>query len=76
MSSNLQQRRLAAGLSQAKLAKRLGITTRYISALETGDRTPGFKLAKKIADTLGSSVDKIFFDDTTPDSGDKDNCCS
>lgn len=63
MTNSLQQYRLNAGLSQSKLAQKIGVTIRYISAIETGSRTPGFKLAKKIADTLDKTVDEIFFTD-------------
>jgi len=34
-----------------------------LGAIERGDRNPSLKLAKKIADYYGVSVDEIFFDE-------------
>ena len=49
-----------ANLSQDRLASAVGVTQRYIGFIEAGDRTPSLKVAKKIADVLGSTVDDIF----------------
>lgn len=39
----------------------LGITNDYLSSIERGKVTPGFKLAKRISDQLGATIDEIFF---------------
>ena len=50
-------------ITQEEVAEILGINKNYYSMLETGVRTPSFKLAKKIADLFNSSVDEIFFNE-------------
>ena len=49
-------------LTQEELARELDVVPDYISMLERGARTPGFSLAKKIADFFETTVDEIFFD--------------
>jgi len=44
------------------VSEKIGITPQMLGAIERGDRTPSLKLAKKIADYYGVSVDEIFFD--------------
>ena len=60
--NKLQDFRKRKSLTQEELAKAVGVAPKYISMLERGERTPGFALAKKIADFLGATVDEIFFD--------------
>jgi putative transcriptional regulator len=49
------------GITQAELAEKLNVTSDYISMIERNERTPGFKLAKAIADLFNTSIDAIFF---------------
>src|SRR5215213_10290373 len=50
----LRRLRLVAGLSQEELADRSGLSTRGISALETGHRaTPRLETVRLLADALG-----------------------
>ena len=56
----LKKVRETKGLSQTELAYKAGITPRYIAFIESGDRNPSLKVAKKIADILNSTVDDIF----------------
>lgn len=49
------------GLSQVELANELGICKDYVNMIENNRRTPGFALAKKIADLFGTTVDNLFF---------------
>lgn len=63
MACNLNAARKEAGMTQGQLAEKVGVTNDYISMIERGDRTPGFNLAKKIADELNTTVDVIFFAD-------------
>lgn len=39
----------------------LKITPQMLGAIERGDRTPSLRLAKKIADYYGKTIDEIFF---------------
>ncbi len=48
----LRQARLSLGLSQAKLAKTVGVSPVFISQLETGQRVPSDRVAKRVAITL------------------------
>lgn len=49
--------RLAAGLTQEKLAGRLGMKTTSITRLELGGRTPSWETVIRIAKALGASTD-------------------
>jgi transcriptional regulator with XRE-family HTH domain len=40
VGKNVQRLRTAAGLSQAKLAERMGVDRAYVSGLELGQRNP------------------------------------
>lgn len=53
--------RIMAGYSQRGLAKAAGISGAYLSQLESGDRNPSPKTAKKIAETLGVGFSDLFF---------------
>lgn len=47
--------------SRHQVAKELGITPQMLGAIEREDRNPSLKLAKKIADYYGATIDDIFF---------------
>ena len=49
------------GMSQVKLASHLGICKDYVNMIENNRRTPGFSLAKRIADLFEITVDHLFF---------------
>ncbi len=53
--------RMSKGLSQQELAEEIGTSKDYINMIENNRKTPGFALAKKIADFFGTTVDKLFF---------------
>lgn len=53
--------RQAAGLTQEELAEQVGITTRYIMAIENENKQPSMKVLIKIIRALKISADKIFF---------------
>ncbi|WP_373845347.1 helix-turn-helix transcriptional regulator [Clostridium sp.] len=59
--NKLKEFRRRKGLTQMEFSKILGITNDYLSSLERGKATPGFKLAKKISDYLETTIDEIFF---------------
>ena len=52
---------LRGNKSRQEVAKELNITPQMLGAVERGDRTPSLRLAKRIADYYGVSVDEIFF---------------
>lgn len=56
----LKEKRLAAGLSQAALAKRAGVTPRTIQNYELGQRKPAnMVIIQKIADALRTSTEYL-----------------
>ena len=56
--------RQAAGLTQEELAEQVGITTRYIMAIENENKQPSMKVLTKIIRALKISADTIFFPET------------
>jgi len=61
MNLNLKMARIKKGYSQKELAELLDVTSKYISKLETSETYPSASLMKKLADTLNSSVQELFF---------------
>lgn len=57
----LTEARLRKGFeTQAQLASEIGIAKSYLSAIESGDRTPSGKTAMKISSLLGVPLEKFF----------------
>ncbi len=56
--------RQAVGLTQEELAEQVGITTRYIMAIENENKQPSMKVLTKIIRALRISADMIFFPET------------
>lgn len=52
----LKRARLLADLSQAELAKRMGITPSYVSHLESGRREPSLDLLRRFSAVTGAPV--------------------
>lgn len=63
--NNLKVFRKERGLTQMKLSQILGITNDYLSSIERGKVTPGFKLAKRISDYFETTIDEIFFNNNS-----------
>lgn len=61
MNNKVSIERKKKGLSQKQLAKMSGISREYLSNIETGIRIPTITVANKIAVSLDSSIDNIFF---------------
>ncbi len=59
--NNLKIYRKLHKLSQEELSVLLGVHRDYISMLERGKRTPGFRLANNIANLFCISVDELNF---------------
>ncbi len=62
-NERLKHCRLIKGVTQREVAKAVKIVPDYYSMIERGVRTPGFNLAKKLADYFGHIVDDLFFAD-------------
>lgn len=63
MRNDVRELRTAAGLSQAQLGERLGVTRQTVIAIETGRYDPSLKLALRLARQFGRRVEEVF-DDT------------
>lgn len=56
----LKEKRAEAGLTQAELAQKAGVTTRTIQNYEMGERIPSnLGIAQKLADALGTTVEYL-----------------
>jgi len=60
----VQEHRLHAGLTQAELAERVGVSRQTVVAVESGGYAPSVYLALALAEHLGSTVEELFA--TTP----------
>jgi putative transcriptional regulator len=70
VENKVQELRKQRGLSQEELAAILGVVADYVSMIERGKRSPGFALAKKIADFFDMTIDEIFFNNESNNSFD------
>lgn len=52
--------RKAAGLNQSELAVKIGKTQQTVAAYESGLRKPRPRIAKKIADVFGLSIEDVW----------------
>jgi len=59
---NVRRLRIAAGLSQAELAERMGVDRAYVSGLELGQRNPTVVTLWHIGKALGVKL-RLFFDE-------------
>jgi DNA-binding XRE family transcriptional regulator len=59
-SSALRERRLQAGLTQADLAARAGVSRQLVAAVEAGHNTPAVDAALGLARALSSTVEELF----------------
>ncbi|AEE91170.1 Helix-turn-helix domain protein [Tepidanaerobacter acetatoxydans Re1] len=59
--NRLAMLRNSKGLTQRDLANELGVSPSTIAMYEIGERTPGLKMAKIIADFFGVGIEYIFF---------------
>ena len=61
LKTTLREARTAAGLTQAQLAERIGVTRKTVNTVENGVFIPSTVLALKLAQALGTSVEALFF---------------
>jgi transcriptional regulator with XRE-family HTH domain len=60
VGTNVRRLRIAAGLTQAKLAEGMSVDRAYISALEKGERNPTIITLWHTAKALGVRVGALF----------------
>ena len=65
LGTRLKKAREEVSLSQGAFAKALGLSSEYISLLESGKRTPSFETLQKVAGFLNKNV-SYFFEDRRP----------
>lgn len=63
---NLRLKAARAGLdlSQQELAEKVGVSRQTISAIEKGDYNPTIRLCIAICQTLGKTLDELFWEET------------
>ena len=59
--------RTAGGLTQAELARDVGVTRQTIVAVEAGDYAPSVYLALAVASRLGATVEALFGESSAAD---------
>lgn len=60
----LKDIRMKRGYTREQLAERVGISTRYLSAIENEQREPSYKVLYNLFHSLGISADTIFYPHT------------
>jgi putative transcriptional regulator len=61
LGNRLKDRRSAAGLTQAELAERVGVSRKTINTVENGVFIPSTLLALKLARALRCKVEDLFY---------------
>ncbi|MBX3431208.1 MAG: helix-turn-helix domain-containing protein [Hyphomonadaceae bacterium] len=61
LGNRLKDVRTEAGLTQAELADRVGVSRKTINTVENGVFVPSTLLALKLAAALGTKVEKLFW---------------
>jgi len=61
LGNHMKALRKAAGMTQAELAARVGVTRKTINTVENGVFIPSTLLALKIAEALKVGVEQVFF---------------
>ncbi|MFC5998906.1 helix-turn-helix transcriptional regulator [Quadrisphaera sp. GCM10027208] len=60
----VRELRTRRGLTQAELAREVGVSRQTVIAVEQGDYAPSVHLALRIARVLGGTVEELFGDGT------------
>jgi putative transcriptional regulator len=63
MRNAVRELRTARGLSQADLARALGVSRQTVNSIETGRYLPSLPLAMALARHFGTTVEEVFQDD-------------
>ena len=60
-NERMRQARQDAGLSQEELARRVGASRQTVNMIERGDYNPSLHLCISICQTLGKTLDELFW---------------
>jgi transcriptional regulator with XRE-family HTH domain len=60
LASNIKARRKDLGMTQESLAERVNTASTYIAMIESGSRTPSFKMIERIAEILRVEAPELF----------------
>lgn len=67
ISNNIRTLRFMAGeMTQAELAKKIGMTRQTVIAIEQGRYSPSLEAAFEIARALGAALEEVFQYDPSP----------
>ena len=69
ISRKLQEKRIAKGLTQVEVARRLDCTQAAINQYEAGKRLPGLETLVKLAEIYDCTVNDFIYDDKEVDHG-------
>jgi putative transcriptional regulator len=61
LGNRIKDVRSELGLTQAELAERVGVTRKTVNTVENGVFTPSTTLALKLAQSLGVTVEHLFW---------------
>ena len=65
MKNDIKLLRAQIGLSQAELAKNLGVSRQTVISIENDKYDPSLPLAFKLSKVLGLKIEEIFSDEAT-----------
>jgi len=65
-ADKLKYNRKLAGLTQAELAKRLGVSHQMIAAYESGSKNPKWETIMRLADALDVNPEQLYGDEQAP----------
>ena len=60
IGENIKRLRKLKGLTQSKMAQRMGLSVQYIGAIERGERSPSVRVLELIARTLEVKLKDLF----------------
>ena len=60
MQNDIRDRRLRANLSQAELARSLGVSRQTINSIETGRYIPSLPLAFALSEFFNTTIEEMF----------------
>lgn len=66
MKNEVRELRVERGLSQGRLAEKLGVSRQTINAIETRRYTPSLPLAMALARFFAKTVEEVFHADDEP----------
>jgi putative transcriptional regulator len=61
-NEKMKQSRLERQLSQAELARRVGVSRQTVNMIESGDYNPTLALCIRICRELGKTLDELFWE--------------